>query len=269
MPIHIYPSNNNPKKVKNLWIYFLSNWKKLKSVSVYTGGRWKLVYKNEFDPITINGGTDVNIRNRWQERYPGETPAGLIRVTIAGNCVASSTGTYGLDTGTWPNDIEGLIININPGVFIAGKGGNGASGRAGGGAGGPAMRIQHACTIDNFGTIGGGGGGGAGGATPSNCCGNMCGAPGGGGAGSGTGGSNCLGTAGNGSISSGGGPVSFTFFRATYSGGAGGGLGRSGGNAPHNASATNYGGSPGASIVRSSGIGYTLINAGTVTPSPA
>ena len=129
MPIYVYPSANNPKLVKKLWIFFQGSWRSITSASVYSGGLWRKLYTSEFDPISVDGGTDVDLREKWRARYPNDTPAGRITITLTSNCIASSTGAYALKTGRWPSDVE-LIVNINSGVVVAGRGGNGGAGTA-------------------------------------------------------------------------------------------------------------------------------------------
>ena len=214
--------------------------------------------------ISIGPGSDINLLTEFTNRYGAPTSPRTVIFRAVGNIYSTSTSTFALQTGSWPAGSK-ITLNINSGVIIAGRGGQGASGRGGGGGGGPAVYIEYNdVTVNNNGTIGGGGGGGAGGATPFRCCGNMCGAPGGGGGGYGSGGSNCLGTGGTGDIYSGGAAVNTGWGK----GGNGGSLGSAGGSAPHDASHTNYGGPPGASIVKASGIAYVLNNSGTIIPSP-
>jgi hypothetical protein len=101
--------------------------------------------------------------------YQGTAPVDL-KVTIAAGVVigSTSTSTYSLDTGTWPNGTR-LTMTIASGATIAGCGGDGGNNGGGlnaggspGTAGGPALRVQVPITITNSGTIGGGGGGGSG-----------------------------------------------------------------------------------------------------------
>lgn len=73
---------------------------------------------------------------------------------------SSSTGSYALDTGTWP---AGATVTLENRGYVVGKGGaGGADGSTSGGSGGPAINMQHDLELDNFGVIGGGGGGGGG-----------------------------------------------------------------------------------------------------------
>ncbi|CUL02266.1 Phage tail fiber adhesin Gp38 [Escherichia phage slur07] len=89
----------------------------------------------------------------------GSTP---VVVTITGNIVSSSAGQPCLD---FPSSLTNayVTLNINSGVHVLGRGGNGGSNSAGG-AGGTAINngIGTRLRINNNGIIGGGGGGGAG-----------------------------------------------------------------------------------------------------------
>lgn len=100
----------------------------------------------------------------YQENYNLRTKAVLAgwnevdpliaSVTVNSGVVvgAASTGAYAFDTGApFP---PGSLLSLTIAGSIEGKGG------AAGAAGGPALRAQHAITINNTGTIGGGGGGG-------------------------------------------------------------------------------------------------------------
>ena len=236
MPIYVYPSANNPKLVKKLWIFFQGSWRSITSASVYSGGLWRKLYTSEFDPISVDGGTDVDLREKWRARYPNDTPAGRITITLTSNCIASSTGAYALKTGRWPSDVE-LIVNINSGVVVAGRGGNGgACSSCSGGNGGPALLIEHPTTFYNGGTIGGGGGYGAGG------------------------GGRCIGASGGDLINGGSGGyccLTANCGRTIIRAGDGGSLGGSGGGGICNASCRTSGGGPGCAVV-SQGYSYSL-----------
>ena len=99
--------------------------------------------------------------------WDGITPLDAI-VTVASGIVlsANSTSNYGFDTGSgFP--VGTTLKLIMPG-YVCGMGGAGGNGAVGsptaGAAGGPALRAQHAITIDaTGGVIAGGGGGGGGG----------------------------------------------------------------------------------------------------------
>jgi len=84
-------------------------------------------------------------------------------ITIAGAATIGSTATYAPSFDTGAPFVAGsiLTLTVNPACTILGMGGTG-----GGGNGGPGLRVQHALTVYNYGTIaGGGGGGGNGGQT--------------------------------------------------------------------------------------------------------
>ena len=86
-------------------------------------------------------------------------------VTIPSNVIIGSTDlTHAL---TVPSLVTGSQVTIRNNGYIVGKGGDGGSGTAhtagvAGTAGGPALLLQHTCTLTNNGIIGGGGGGGGG-----------------------------------------------------------------------------------------------------------
>ena len=77
---------------------------------------------------------------------------------------STSTITYSLDTGSWP-EIDGtgtgkITLQTVSSVFIVGKGGDGGSFGYSSTFGGDALILNHDLTILNSGVIGGGGGGG-------------------------------------------------------------------------------------------------------------
>ena len=101
--------------------------------------------------------------------WDGTTPLDAV-VTVGSGIVlsANSTSLYGFDTGSGFPAGSTLAL-IMPG-YIIGMGGAGSNGAGylgsapAGSPGGPALRAQHAITIDaTGGVIGGGGGGGGGG----------------------------------------------------------------------------------------------------------
>jgi len=179
-------------------------------------------------------------------------------VTVASGIVlsANSTSLYGFDTGSgFP--VGTSLKLIMPG-YVCGMGGAGGATNTAGSNGGPALRAQHAITIDALGGVTAGGGGGGGGS------------PYGGGGGGRTGRIDSAGGTGSfagaaGTFSSGGaGGFGGGAGGTTGPGGAGdfakcgggGGWGASGGTAGSNA-----GGTGGAAVVGNSYI--TWINTGT------
>lgn len=179
-------------------------------------------------------------------------------VTVGSGIVlsANSTSAYGFDTGSgFP--VGTSLKLIMPG-YVCGMGGAGGSTSTAGSNGGPALRAQHAISIDALGGVTAGGGGGGGG----------FGGGGGGGGRSGridaAGGTGPLPGA-NGTFSSGGAGGNSGGAGGTTGpggagdlskGGGGGGWGASGGTAGSNA-----GGTGGAAVVGNSYI--TWINTGT------
>ena len=96
--------------------------------------------------------------------WDGVVPLDAI-VTVGSGIVlsADSTSLYGFDTGSgFP--VGTSLKLIMPG-YVCGMGGAGGATNTAGSNGGPALRAQHAITIDALGgvTAGGGGGGGGGG----------------------------------------------------------------------------------------------------------
>jgi hypothetical protein len=127
-------------------------------------------------------------------------------VALYATVVVSATGVIrGLSTTfpafvvpTMPNPLSVITLVVEPGGVIVGAGGTGGTGapsaffgcEAGqpGGTGGPALRLEHATLILNYGILGGGGGGGGGGGVTCPGPSNTSAGGGGGGAGFGAGG---------------------------------------------------------------------------------
>ena len=153
--------------------------------------------------------------------WDGVAPLDAI-VTVGSGIVlsANSTSAYGFDTGSgFP--VGTSLKLIMPG-YVCGMGGAGGA-NAVGSNGGPALRAQHAITIDALGgSIGGGGGGGGGGLFA-------------GGGGGRTGRTNSAG---------GGGPFpgAAGTFASGGSGGNGGGLGGTNGQGGHGGTSAGGGG---------------------------
>ena len=181
-------------------------------------------------------------------------------VTVSSGIVlsANSTSQYGFDTGSgFP--VGTTLKLIMPG-YVCGMGGAGGSTNTAGSNGGPALRAQHAISIDALGGVTAGGGGGGGGS----------GFGGGGGGGGRSGRTDAVGgvasyPGANGTFSSGGaggnsggagGTTGPGGAGSLSAGGGGGGWGASGGTAGSNA-----GGTGGAAVVGNSYI--TWINTGT------
>lgn len=117
---------------------------------------------------TSSGGTSIDVRA--SAIAAGWNGAGPLWFILTGNTYSGSTGTASLVvSGSFP---KGLILQINSGVIVSGKGGDGAAGTYGtgatGNAGGVALAVSSytggTLYINNLGTLaGGGGGGGSGG----------------------------------------------------------------------------------------------------------
>ncbi len=280
---------NVPKKV---FAFQNGVWQPVKQIYVNFNGVWYPIWNNALQiDITANT-TDFNLYNFLN------TPAELanyglanlqsaltIHVIVHPGVVmgASSTNTYGFNTGSgWAAGTR-LKISVMSGAYIVGAGGVGG-GNPGhgispyGGNGGGAIWTNIPTQIDNQGTIGGGGGGGGGAVTGDFGYWQLAVGCGGGGAGSvpGAGGNmvSNYGYNGYGYIvyGSSGGPGSLLTggysSRAQYSvyyatGAGGGALGQAGGNGYTNAPGGAWsGGAPGSAIVGKANV--TWINQGTL-----
>ena len=193
--------------------------------------------------------------------WDGVVPLDAI-VTVGSGIVlsADSTSLYGFDTGSgFP--VGTSLKLIMPG-YVCGMGGAGGATNTAGSNGGPALRAQHAITIDALGGVTAGGGGGGGGSSFGGGGGGRSGlddAAGGGGGGRGGAGANgtfSSGGAGGGSGGGAGGTTGPGGAGSISVGGGGGGWGASGGTAGSYA-----GGTGGAAVVGNSYI--TWINTGT------
>ena len=115
--------------------------------------------------LSISGWiTDYNVRTAaigagWDQVAPVNITVNISAGSVVGS---SSIYSYAFDTGSGYPAGSTITLNIGGGAYITGRGGNGGGGgRAwAGDPGGPALRAQHAITINNGGTIQGGGGGG-------------------------------------------------------------------------------------------------------------
>ena len=179
-------------------------------------------------------------------------------VTVASGIVlsADSTSLYGFDTGSgFP--VGTSLKLIMPG-YVCGMGGAGGAANTAGSNGGPALRAQHAITIDALGGVTAGGGGGGGGGSFGGGGGGRSGrADAVGGAASLTGANGTFSSGGAGGNSGGAGGTTGPGGAGRISkGGGGGGWGADGGTADSYA-----GGTGGAAVVGNSYI--TWINTGT------
>lgn len=114
---------------------------------------------------------DLNIRD-WYDDVYGDTPTSdtIVNVTIRSLVTigSTSTATPALTIGAWPAGAT-IVITIQSGAYVVGRGGDGGDGgdqfNAGGdgGDGGTAIDVDYPVSIENYGVIGGGGGGGGGG----------------------------------------------------------------------------------------------------------
>jgi hypothetical protein len=170
-----------------------------------------------FDPVITANVTEYNLRTAALAAGWDGNSIIYATVTVAAGVYvyATTTNTYGFDTGTgYPDNSRIELINNG---FIIGQGGDGgdSGGSRFGRPGGPAMNIRYPVSITNNSYIAGGGGGG--------------GSAGGGGAGGGRGGPGNF--TFNPLIAAGGGPgqagqtLSTSFGVGGIGGGAGGGGG--------------------------------------------
>lgn len=248
----INQSTNTFIKAPSMYVKQSNVWKQVQEAWIKDAGVWNkfLHVPSAATNITIAGGTDINLRTEYNNVNGSASPAGLsISFILAGNAIASSTGAYALQTGSWPEANVTLTLTINGGVYVVGRGG---AGGGNGGGGGPAIGLSKALTIINNGTVGGGGGGG-GGISYSGCD-----AGGGGGAGYGAAG----GRASAGGLASGGANAQCCVAGRCYGGyywygGPGGGLGAAGGNSMTLVGRTGIGG-PGGCAIIANGNSYTL-----------
>ena len=214
-------------------------------------------------------GTVLNYNILTDATAAGYTNDKAIYATITVDSAAivgsSSSSAYAITIPSLFTDSS--VILINNGV-IAGAGGTGGAGApsgvcgcvagGAGGAGGPAILLQYATTLLNYGTIGGGGGGGGGGGAECTYTWNASAGGGGGGAGSslGVGGaSNLCGVSGGRGGQTG--QTGTTFIGgsggaggnyATATGGNGGNLGLPGSAGQSINAAGGAGGPPGGAI---------------------
>ena len=104
-----------------------------------------------------------DFENEWGTPTASTTATFIVKAGVV--IGSSSTSTYAMrteDATSFPAGATVILI-IEAGAYIVGKGGNGATGGSGNGtAGGDALEVTRDITIKNSGTIGGGGGGGGG-----------------------------------------------------------------------------------------------------------
>jgi hypothetical protein len=153
-------------------------------------------------PVSQN---NLNLSDLFDSQY-GVTPVSgdIVRVRLRNGVIigSDSTASHALVTGSWPAGVV-LILDIDAGAFVVGRGGDGAnggsvpsSGSTNGQNGGPALFAGHPTSVNNSGVIGGGGGGGGGGASGTNAANSTASGGGGGGGGAGFSAGGAGGTAG-------------------------------------------------------------------------
>ena len=227
--------------------------------------------------VTSSAGASVNVYTT--ATAAGWNGKGPLWFQITGNTYSSSTGTASIQVGG--NFPKGLILQVNPGVYVIGRGGSGSGSATAGGAGGVAIAVSGytggTLYLNNLGTIAGGGGGGGGGGQgtyyaqyPYYYVQNYFnGGTGGGGAAFGTGANAGALTTGGGGGGGGGG-----YHYAAGSGGTGGSPGNSGsaggaasyqtnGGSNSGAAGPGAGGAAGAATTGTVSVSAVWINTGT------
>ena len=108
--------------------------------------------------INVN---NINLLTDFTAVYGAPDASTVARFIIySGVCIGSTNNaTYSIQTGTWPVGAR-VIIQVNAGAVVAGKGGDGADVGGVPEAGGPALNLGADVEILNNGDFGGGGGGG-------------------------------------------------------------------------------------------------------------
>lgn len=104
---------------------------------------------------------NINLLTDFTAVYGAPTASTVARfIVYSGACIGSTSNvTYSIQTGAWPSGSR-VIIQVNSGAVIAGKGGDGANVYGSPTVGGPAINLGTNIEIINNGDIGGGGGGG-------------------------------------------------------------------------------------------------------------
>lgn len=106
---------------------------------------------------------NINLRTIYNGLFPTPDGSTVAKFVIDTGVIigSSSTGSFSLDTGSWPVGAT-VILQTNSTAFVVGRGGDGSSTfNVDGDDGGPAIILNHDLELINNGVIGGGGGGGA------------------------------------------------------------------------------------------------------------
>lgn len=119
---------------------------------------------------TVPGGSNFNLRAAAIAAGWNGIKVLIANITISSHITSTSTAAYAFlfaNAGqTFPAG-SSIVVTINAGIYIVGRGGAGAAPQANGAAGGPAMYIPAGMgvvpQIYNYGVVGGGGGSGGGG----------------------------------------------------------------------------------------------------------
>lgn len=218
---------------------------------------------------TASSTTVTRVRNdvARQYGYVGADGPAAVSVTIKSGVVLGGGTPTGASfgTGSWPAGST-MLITLEPGAFIAGRGGAGGRGQdtagngmTAGGDGGLAMDIRVNAALVNNGTIQGGGGGGGAGLLRTLSGITYPGGSGGGGAGADPG---AGGGVVNGNSATAGQPGSFTAgglagTAGGYVGGVGGAPGALGGNGAPSGGGSSRG-AAGVAITVNTSSGYSL-----------
>tara|TARA_R100000544_G_scaffold20565_1_gene10004 strand:- start:13577 stop:15880 length:2304 start_codon:yes stop_codon:yes gene_type:complete len=106
--------------------------------------------------------TNINLRTIYNSLFPAPDGSTQVKFIVEGGVKigSTSTGTYSLDTGSWPAGAE-ITLQTDVSSLSVGKGGKGSQATAEDAEnGGPAIILNHDLELVNNGVIGGGGGGG-------------------------------------------------------------------------------------------------------------
>jgi len=108
---------------------------------------------------------DGNLRTVYDTLFPAPDASTVVKFIVENGVKlgSTSTGSPGLDTGTWPAGAT-VTLQLNIGGIVAGQGGTGAAAISSGNNGSPGglgLTLSNDLELINNGVVGGGGGGGA------------------------------------------------------------------------------------------------------------
>lgn len=131
---------------------------------IFLNNCWKSPFVLK-DILSDSSVTSYNVRNKainagWNGT---DVLTAEITITTTGILGSTSTATPAFDTDLNFPAGSIIVLNIQPGGYLVGKGGAGGNGSTAGGAGGIGLKARCPLIVNNLGVIGGGGGGGGGG----------------------------------------------------------------------------------------------------------